>query len=274
MHLYTGQEAIAVGVCANLRNTDFIFSTHRNHGHYLAKGGDMKALMAELYGKETGCSRGRGGSMHTVDVKAGMMGSSAIVAGTIPIAVGVALAFLHLNGRRVSVAFFGDGATNEGVFYEALNFAALRKLPIIFICENNGYSTHMSIKDCLASTNIAQKSKAFNMQGYKIDGNCAVEVYQTVYDAVNLARRNGGTTLIECSTYRWHGHVGASDDLDKLRSKEEHQEWLMKDPINEHRNLLLSFELIDDKGIEKVWADSKREVEEALVFAKASEYPH
>ena len=164
-HLYIGQEAVAVGVCANLRNDDYVFSTHRSHGHYLAKGGDLKALMAELYGKATGCSKGRGGSMHLASPDVGLPGSSAIVAGTIPIAVGVAMSFKMQKKDTISIAFFGDGATNEGAFYESLNFASLKKLPVIFACENNLFSTHMPISSCLADTDIYKKAEAFKMTG-------------------------------------------------------------------------------------------------------------
>ena len=170
-HLYIGQEAVAAGVCAVLREDDYVFSTHRSHGHYIAKGGGIKALMAELYCRTTGCSKGRGGSMHVASPDVGLPGSSAIVAGTIPLSIGVGLALSMQKTERVSVAFFGDGAVNEGVFYESLNFAALKKLPVIFICENNLYSTHLPISACLANTDIYKKAEAFNMPGVRVDGN-------------------------------------------------------------------------------------------------------
>jgi pyruvate dehydrogenase E1 component alpha subunit len=187
-HLYIGQEAVATGVCSALKKEDWVFSTHRSHGHYIAKGGDIKALMAELYGKETGCSRGRGGSMHLSSPEQGLPGSSAIVAGTIPLAVGAALAFSMQKRDSVSVAFFGDGAAGEGVFYESLNFASLKKLPVIFVCENNLYSTHLPISGCLAHIQIWEKAEAFNMPGIRVDGNNVVEVFQTAKRAIDDAR--------------------------------------------------------------------------------------
>src|SRR3990170_2618135 len=183
-HLYIGQEAIATGVCSVLKKDDWVFSTHRSHGHFIAKGGSLKALMAELYCKKTGCSKGRGGSMHIASPDHGLLGSSAIVGGTIPIAVGAALAFSMQNKDAVSVAFFGDGAVSEGVFYESLNFASLKKSPVIFVCENNFYCTHLPVSECLADTNIYKKAEAFGIPGIRIDGNNVIEVYKTAKKAV------------------------------------------------------------------------------------------
>lgn len=188
VHLYIGQEAVAAGVCAHLRKEDYVFSTHRSHGHYLAKGGDIRALVAELYGRVTGCSRGRGGSMHVASPNIGLPGSSAIVAGTIPLAIGAALAFSIRKQDNVAVAFFGDGATNEGAFYESLNFASLKKLPVIFVCENNAYSTHMPVSECLADTRIYRKADAFNMPGTRVDGNNVMDVLRAAGKAITDAR--------------------------------------------------------------------------------------
>jgi TPP-dependent pyruvate/acetoin dehydrogenase alpha subunit len=207
-HLYIGQEAIATGVCSVLKKDDWVFSTHRSHGHFIAKDGSLKALMAELYGKKTGCSKGRGGSMHIASPDHGLPGSSAIVGGTIPIAVGAALAFSMQSKDVVSVAFFGDGAVSEGVFYESLNFASLKKSPVIFVCENNFYCTHLPVSECLADTNIYKKAEAFGILGIRIDGNNVIEVYKTAKKAVEEAHSGKGPTLIECITYRWRGHVG------------------------------------------------------------------
>ena len=272
--LYIGQEAVATGVCANLRRDDYVFSTHRSHGHYLAKGGDMKAMMAELYGRETGCSKGRGGSMHLASPDMGLPGSVAIVAGSIPIAVGAALAFSMQKGNAVSVAFFGDSAVNEGVWYESLNFASLKKLPVIFVCENNLYSTHLPISACLADTNIYKKAGAFNMPGIRIDGNNSVEVFKAAKKAIEDARHGKGPTLIECMTYRWRGHVGPSDDLDKeLRSKEELDYWMDRCPIKALEGFLLKHGIVSESEKSQIHRSIARETEEALTFAKKSPYP-
>lgn len=272
--LYIGQEAIATGVCANLRKDDFVFSNHRSHGHYLAKGGDMKAMMAELYGRETGCSKGRGGSMHLASPDIGLPGSTAIVAGSMPPAVGVALAFSLQKKDTVSMTFFGDGAVNEGVWYETLNFASLKKLPVIFICENNLYSTHMPVSACLADTDIYKKARAFNLPGIRIDGNNVVEVFRTAKRAINNARHGKGPALIECMTYRWRGHVGPSDDLDKgLRSKEELDYWMDRCPIKALEEYLLKHDIISMSEKDQIHRSIEQEIEEALAFAKESPYP-
>ena len=273
-HLYIGQEAVATGVCANLRVEDCVFSTHRSHGHYIAKGGDLKLLMAELYGKETGCSRGKGGSMHLASPNVGLPGSSAIVAGTIPLAVGAALAFSMHKSDRVSVAFFGDGAVGEGTFHESLNFASLRKLPVIFVCENNLYSTHMFISACLADNRIYKKAEVFNMPGFRVDGNNVVEVLKTARRAIVDARSGKGPTLIECMTYRWRGHVGPNLDIDKgIRSKKELDNWMNRCPIGALERLLLKHGIVSESEKKQTQRDVEEEVEEALVFAKESPYP-
>ena len=274
VHLYTGEEAIAAGVCANLQKDDYVFSTHRSHGHYIAKGGDIKALMAELYGRATGCSKGRGGSMHLTSPDVGLPGSSAIVAGTVPLAVGAALAFSIQEIDAVSVAFFGDGATNEGVWYESLNFASLKKLPVVFVCENNLYSTHMPVSACLADTNIYKKAEAFNMPGIRIDGNNVIEVFERAKEAIENARCGGGPTLIECMTYRWRGHVGPSYDLDKgLRNKEELEQWMSRCPIRGLEELLLDQGVISNSEKKLICQEIDKETEEALIYAKESPYP-
>lgn len=275
VHLYIGEEAVATGVCANLRRDDFVFSTHRSHGHYLAKGGDMKALMAELYGRATGCARGKGGSMHLASPDMGLPGSCAIVAGTVPLAVGSALAFAIQKGDTVSVSFFGDGAVNEGVWYESLNFASLKKLPVIFVCENNLYSTHLPISACLANTNIYQKAEAFSLPGVRVDGNNVIEVYQAAKKAIEDARSGKGPTLIECMTYRWRGHVGPNYDLDKgLRSKEELDYWIDKCPIKTLEGLLLQHNILSEAEKIQIEQGIDQEIEEATIFAKESPYPN
>lgn len=274
VHLYIGQEAVATGVCANLHKDDYVFSTHRSHGHYIAKGGDMKALVAELYGRTTGCSHGRGGSMHLAAPEIGLPGSSAIVAGTIPLAIGAALAFSLQKNKRVSVVFFGDGATNEGVFYESLNIASLKKLPVVFVCENNLYSTHMPISACLADTDIHKKAEIFNIQGIRVGGNSIVDVFNTAKEAIRNARLGKGPTLLEYMTYRWRGHVGSNFDIDKnLRSREELEQWMAKCPIKRMETLLTQFNALSKENADEIYHDIEKEVEEAIVYAKSSPYP-
>jgi TPP-dependent pyruvate/acetoin dehydrogenase alpha subunit len=273
-HLYIGQEAVATGVCASLRKDDYVFSTHRSHGHFIAKGGNLKALMAELYCKKTGCSKGRGGSMHIASAEMGLPGSSAIVGGTIPIAAGAALGFSMQNRDTVSVAFFGDGAAHEGVFYESLNFASLKKLQIVFVCENNLYCTHLPIAATLADTKIYRKAEAFAMPGVRIDGNDAIEVYKTARKAIEDARRGKGPTLIEAMTYRWLGHVGPCDDLDKgLRSKEELDCWMKRDPIKILEKVLLDQGIMSEEERNHLQKTTSEEIEEAVKFARESPYP-
>ena len=273
-HLYIGQEAVATGVCATLEKGDLVFSTHRSHGHYIAKGGDVRALMAEIYGKASGCSGGRGGSMHLASPEVGLPGSSAIVAGTIPIAVGAALAFSMQKKESVAVAFFGDGALGEGVLYEALNFASLKKLPVVFVCENNFYSTHMPVTASLADTDISRKAGIFDMPGVKVDGNNVVEVFKAAKKAVKGARSGRGPTLLECLTYRWRGHVGPNYDLDKgLRSKKELEKWMARCPVKALEELLLEQGMMTDAARAQIYGDIDREIEEALSYAKESPYP-
>jgi acetoin:2,6-dichlorophenolindophenol oxidoreductase subunit alpha len=274
VHLYTGQEAIAVGACRQLHAGDFVFSTHRSHGHYLAKGGDLKAMLAEIFGRIGGCSSGHGGSMHLSDFTQGFPGSSAIVGASIPLAVGAALAFKRQNMRRIAIAFFGDGATNEGVWYESLNLAALWKVPVIFICENNLYSTHMPVTHCLADTEIYRKAKSFCIPAERIDGNNVVEVHTAVSDAVTRARKGEGPTLIECLTYRWHGHVGPNDDLDKgLRSPKEHTAWLKRDPVSNFAAKLISKNLLTEAIRQEFLTTVEMEIDDALTHARNSPQP-
>jgi len=273
-HLYIGQEAIAAGVCANLRRDDWVYSNHRNHGHYLAKGGDLKVLMAEFLGKATGCSKGRGGSMHVAMPSVGLPGTSVIVGGSIPLAVGTALAFSLQGKDCVTVVFFGEGAVNEGVWHESLNFASLRALPVVFVCENNLYSTHMPISSCLADTRIYKKADSYGMPGVRIAGNDVLEVFECSREAVSRARRGGGPTLIECMTYRWRGHVGPNYDLDKaLRSKEELDYWMERCPIKAVEEYLLHQGFMSESDLAAVLSAVESHVEEAVAFARSSPFP-
>lgn len=273
-HLYIGQEAIASGVCAALRRDDWVFSTHRSHGHYLAKGGNLNSMMAELFGRSAGCSAGRGGSMHLIDPAISFPGSSAIVAGTIPLAVGAALAFKSQGKDSVAVAFFGDGAVCEGAFYESLNFASLMKLPVIFVCENNLYSTHLPVAECLADTAIYKKASIFNMPGSVIDGNDVLSVYKTAVKAVKQARNGEGPTLIECLTYRWLGHVGPSNDIDKgLRSKSELASWKKKCPIKRIEKYMNEEGIAAKDELEHMERRLEQKIEMAVSRAKRCGYP-
>jgi TPP-dependent pyruvate/acetoin dehydrogenase alpha subunit len=277
VHLYSGEEAIAAAVCAALSETDYVFGTHRSHGHYLAKGGGMNELVAEIYGKETGCCKGRGGSMHIIEPEKGMMGAAPIVAGTIPLALGTGLAAKIRKDDRVSVAFFGDGATGEGVLYESLNFAALKKLPIVFVCENNFYSTHMPIRECRPNNDIFKIGKPFDILSLKVDGNDVFEVYEAAKKAVRLCRDNNGPVLMEFVTYRMRGHVGPDDNIQgahtDIRPEEEIEAWRRKDPIPNFENYLLENEVLEKADVEEIKREVEKEVEEAHLFAKDSPYP-
>jgi len=262
-HLYSGEEAVAVGVCANLRKDDWIYSSHRSHGHFIAKGGSLDQLMAEVYCRQSGASRGRGGSMHLSSPEIGFPGSSAIVSGTIALAVGSALAFRRMKTDRVAVSFFGDGAADEGVFYESLNFAALYRLPMLFVCENNLYSTHLPITQCLADQDLVKKARAMGVRGTTIDGNNVIGVYKTAKRLVEKIRNGDGPEFLECKTYRHRGHVGPNYDIDKgLRSSDELKEWMKKDPID-----LIERKIIASRIATKAELDATREKVESRVKA-------
>jgi len=277
VHLYSGEEAIATGVCAALEEKDYIFGTHRSHGHYLAKGGKLPELIAEIFGKESGCCRGRGGSMHLIEPKKGIMGTAPIVAGTIALAVGAALAFSIRKDKRVVVSFFGDGATGEGVLYESLNFAALKKLPIIFACENNLYSTHMPIKECRPSNNIFEIGMPFCMENYRIDGNDVLQVYEAAKKATNKCRKGYGPIFLEFMTYRLRGHVGPNDNIQgshtDIRPKEEIEKWRKKDPLKKFERFLTMNKIFNKEDLKEIKQQAEREVSDAYAFAHKSPYP-
>ncbi len=275
VHLYTGQEAIAAGVCENLSDKDYVYSTHRSHGHYIAKGGSIKKLMAEMFGKKTGASKGKGGSMHLCDPDVGLPGSPAIVAGSIPLAVGTALAFSIRKEKNVSVAFFGDGAMDEGVVYESFNIAVLRNLPMIFVCENNQLATHVHIEEHMGDTDLSKKAKAFGLNAFKIDGNNVSEVYNTAKETVQLAREGSGPSFVECATYRYLGHVGPSDETDiGIRTKEDLARWHEKCPILNLETKLLNDGSLNADDIEKYVKKINNEIDEAIIYAKNSPYPN
>lgn len=277
VHLCSGEEAVAVGVCAALNKEDYVLGNHRSHGHYLAKGGDLNEMIAEIYCKETGCSKGRGGSMHLIDPSVGMLGSAPIVAGTISLALGAALASSIRGDDRVAVSFFGDGATGEGVLCESLNFAALRKLPIIFVCENNFYSTHLSIDEIRVSREIYQLGKVFGERSYRVDGNDVIQVYELASRAAEMCRKGEGPVFIECLTYRQRGHVGPDDCIQgahtDIRPPAEVAEWMEKDPIKVMKDKLLGTHGFTEEVIESIQESVNVEVAKAVVFARESSFP-
>lgn len=274
VHLYIGQEAIAAGTCVNLKKEDYVFSNHRNHGHLIAKGVDLKYIFAELYGRKTGCSGGKGGSMHMASVEDSILGTSAIVAGGIPIAVGTALAAKMKNEKRVAVVFFGDGAVDEGTFYESLNFAALKRLPVVFVCENNFYATNSPQKVRQVNPDIYRIAKFFCMPGACVDGNDVSGIYRIAKRFIDKARRGKGPSLVEARTYRWRTHVGCETDFEKgLRDKEEIERWFKRCPLKRFKQDILKNKFITEKEFEAMDKKVNNEIRLALRFALKSPYP-
>ncbi len=273
-HLAIGQEAIAVGVCSVLRRDDLIFGGHRSHGHYLAKGGPMPELAAEIFGRATGCAGGRGGSMHLVATDVGLLGTSALVGGGMGAGVGVALANRLAGLDRLSAIFFGDGAVEEGVFAETLNFAALKKLPVLYICENNLYSSHMPIQTRQPRGEIWRHAAPYGIPGLRVDGNDVVAVREATIEAVRRARAGEGPTLFEFMTYRWRGHVGPAFDVDKgLRTQAELDAWIARCPIERLRNGLAADGTLGTEERVAIDAAVVAEVDDAMRFARSSPFP-
>ena len=274
VHLSVGQEAVAVGACAALRRTDVIVSNHRCHAHYIAKGGNLERMIAELYGRATGCSGGRGGSMHQFDVEAGVLVSLPIVASSIPIGVGAALRFKQRGEDRVSLVFMGDAAVEEGVFHESANFAALKRLPVVFVCENNFYSIYTHLGDRQPQRPITDVARAHGMLARHGDGNDALTVYDMVTEAVARARSGGPPSFLVFDTYRWREHCGPNCDDDLgYRTAAEIAAWRERCPVERSRALLANEGLHDDAGEENMNAEIRDEVEKAFDFAKASPFP-
>jgi acetoin:2,6-dichlorophenolindophenol oxidoreductase subunit alpha len=266
MHLSIGQEASAVGSTMALRKTDYITSTHRGHGHCIGKGADPKLMFAEFFGKEEGYCRGRGGSMHIADVESGNLGANGIVAGGIPIAVGAALAIKKQKRDDVALCFFGDGATNEGAFHEALNMASIWKLPVIFVCENNKYGMSVSTERSMAVANVADRASAYNMPGVIADGNRIEDVAEAVLSAIARARDGQGPTLIECKTYRTRGH--SRSDRNRYRTKEEIEEWKLRDPIGHFEAELVANGIATKDEVAAIFAGADAEIAAGLIFAQ------
>jgi pyruvate dehydrogenase E1 component alpha subunit len=271
MHQYNGQEAVAVGVCVNLEKNDYITSTHRGHGHCIAKGAEIKAIMAEMFAKKTGCCKGMGGSMHIADFSVGMLGANGIVAAGIPLAVGAGWSSQYKRTGQVSVAFFGDGAANEGAFHEGINLAAVWQLPVIFVCENNlyGFSTHYRRVTPIAD--IADRAAAYGIPGLIADGMDVLDVYEKTREAVGRARRGDGPTLIECKTYRFMGH--SRFEASSYRAKEEVEEWKKKDPILNFSEYLQRRCGISKEQIQDLDREVEQEIEQAVLFAEQSPDP-
>jgi pyruvate dehydrogenase E1 component alpha subunit len=277
VHLYTGQEATAVGVCAALQEGDRAFGSHRSHGHYLALGGDLRAMVAEIYGKEEGCARGRGGSMHLVWPEAGFLGAAPIVGGTIPLALGAALASSIRTDKQVVVSFFGDGATGEGVLFESLNFAALRRLPLIFVCENNLYSTHLPLSECRPHDNISEVATPFGVPSQVVDGNDVLGVFEAAKTAVEAARDGAGPAFLEARTYRMRGHVGPDDNIQgthtDIRPTQEIELWSTRDPIVRFEEYLQKGKVMAPSDFRGLREETHRLVQEAHEHARACPLP-
>lgn len=271
MHLSVGQEASAVGACAALRPTDYILSTHRGHGHCIAKGARVDLMMAEFFGKETGYCRGRGGSMHMADVDTGNLGANGIVAGGVPMAVGVGLSIQMQRQDRVVLVFFGDGATNEGAFHESLNLAAIWNLPVIYFCENNQYAMSMAITRASKLERLSDRACAYGIPGVTVDGNDLIAVYCATKEAVERARSGGGPTLIEAQTYRWKGH--SKSDKQRYRTKEEVKAWQERDPIARLAQRMIEASLLTEDDLQRLQARVDEEIAAAIEFAKASPEP-
>ena len=274
VHLSIGQEAVAVGVSANLRSDDQIVSNHRCHAHYLAKGGGLKAMLSELYGKATGCCSGRGGSMHLFDPAAGVLLSLPVVGSSIPIGVGAALALKQRGGDGVCVVYLGDAAVEEGVFHESANFAALRQVPAVFVCENNLYSVYTHLRDRQPPRPLLEMGRAHGMPTCHIDGNDVRAVARAAAEAVDHARRGGGPSFILADTYRWREHCGPNYDNDiGYRGEAEFQDWRARDPIERLRARLSEDDVLDGEREAEIARDLESEIQDAFAFAEAAPFP-
>lgn len=271
MHLSIGMEASATGAVAALRVDDFILSTHRGHGHCIAKGADMNRMMAEFMGKETGYCRGRGGSMHIADIEGGNLGANGVVAGGIPMSVGVGLSIKMQKRDQIILCFFGEGAANLGPFHEALNMAAIWKLPVVFVCENNQYAMSLHYKKAFAIERISDRAASYGMPGVTVDGNDVHAVYQAVRDAAERARGGEGPTLIENLTYRWRGH--SRSDANRYRTKEEIEAWKEKCPIKRFKTLLIEVGVLSQEEVDQIEKDAYAVIDASVEFSESSPDP-
>ena len=273
LHLYVGQEAVASGVMTHLSNEDWITSTHRGHGHLIAKGGEFGPMFAELYGRATGYCKGKGGSMHISNMELGMLGANGIVGGGPPIAMGAGFANKFKGNDRVSVTFFGDGASNEGSFHEAANMAGLYQLPVLFVCENNGYGEYTAQANHQAIVDVADRAAGYGMPGVIVDGMDAVAVYEAAGVAIQRARDGGGPTLLECKTYRFYDHVGVRGMGLNYRSDDEVEEWKRRDPITLLEGRLAEQAILAEAEAKAVHEEVAAEIDAAVEFAESSPYP-
>jgi pyruvate dehydrogenase E1 component alpha subunit len=273
LHLYVGQEAIAAGIMVHLADTDQITSTHRGHGHLIAKGGDFDRMFAELFGKATGYCKGKGGSMHICDMDLGMLGANGIVGAGPPIAVGAAFANKFKDNGAIAVTFFGDGASNEGSVHEAANMAGLYKLPIVMVCENNGYGEYTAQRNHQAIVDVADRAAGYGMPGVVVDGMDAIAVYEAAGEAIDRARSGGGPTLLECKTYRYYDHVGVRGMGLSYRTDEEVAEWRKRDPIDMFEARLSDQGIMSGDDIAAVHQAAHDELDAAVQFANDSPMP-
>jgi len=272
VHLYVGEEAVAAGVCAHLRLTDLIWSTHRGHGHAVAKGVPGREVLAELWGKVTGCSGGRGGSMHMYAPDYGFMGTNGIVGSGIPMSAGAALSAKLRNSGQVVVCFFGDGASNSGSFYEGINMASVWELPVVYVCENNLYATEMALSRATKSTEIAKRASIFKIPGIAVDGSDVLAIHDAAGDAIDRARSGNGPTLIECKTYRFLGHH-EGDPGTHYRTKEEVEEWKQRDPVLSLRDRAVSGDKSLARQFDDIDVETQRWLQDAVEFGRASPEP-
>lgn len=272
IHSYIGEEAVAVGVCAALEQDDYVVSTHRGHGHCIAKGADLRKMMAELLGKRTGYCKGKGGSMHIAAFNVNVLGAIGVVGAGIPIAVGSGLSAILKKNKRVTVCFFGDGATNQGTFHEGLNLAAVWKLPVVFVCENNLYAISTPVRKVSAMDSISERSRGYNIPGVTVNGNDLMAVYKATKRAVKRTKQGKGPTLIEARTYRFEGHY--KGDPGTYRPKEEIEYWKSIDPIHSFKEKLIKEYLVDEQKILEVEEECRNAIEDAVTFAKNSSVPN
>lgn len=273
-HLYVGEEAVATGVCANLRKEDYITSTHRGHGHVIAKGAELKFMMAELFGKKTGYCKGKGGSMHIADVDIGILGANGIAGGGLPLAVGAGLSAKMRKTDQVTACFFGDGSSNNGTFHESLNFAAVHRLPVVFVCENNTYGISVSQKQHQTIKDVSVRAAAYNIPGVTIDGNDVMAVYETAGKAIQRARAGEGPSLMECKTYRWRGHhEGDPNQGRRYRTMDEVKAWMEKCPIKRFEERLVEEKVLTKPKIKKIWEAIQKAIDNSVEYANQSPFP-
>lgn len=271
IHECVGQEAIPVGMCENLKKNDYITTTHRGHGHCIAKGMSLKEMMAELFTKKTGCCKGMAGSLHLAKISLGILGTGGIVGAGIPIAAGAALSVKLKGTKQVVVCFFGEGASNTGVFHEGINLAAVWRLPVVFVCENNLYGFSTSVNKVMLVKNVSERANAYGIPGLSIDGNNVLAVYESAQKALRRAREGEGPTLIECKTYRYKGH--ARFDPAKYRPREELEQWLKRDPIAKFKDDLIKMDVLSGEAVESIEQKIDIKIQEAVKFAEESPEP-